>query len=88
MSCSRSCSASESRGGAGEILPVDDVGERHLREDDPAAIHGSSGEIPEGGDRSKDLWEAIKKQEREEKKNGPPTLMKSAQNTAKNGQNP
>ena len=80
MSCSRSCSTVRSRRSR-EIFTVDDVVNgicekmirRHPR------VFG--GEIPEV-ENEKDLWEAIKKQEREEKKKtGRRTLTKSAQKT-------
>lgn len=74
MSCSRSCSTVRSRRSAGNFT-VDDVVNgicekmirRHPR------IFG--GEIPEVEDE-KDLWEAIKKQEREMKKKARKALTK------------
>ncbi len=67
MSCSRSCSTVRSRRSSGNFT-VDDVVNGICEKYDPPPSDGSSEARSRRSRDEKDLWEAIKKQEREMKK--------------------
>ena len=79
MSCSRSCSTVRSRRSR-------EIGERHLREDDPPPSTGLRRRDSGGGEREGPLGSDQETGAGGKEKTGRRTLTKSAQKHGKNGQ--